>query len=515
MTDRPSALLTNSQRRGLLRGLTSEPSDRKLRQRIIERIRNSTIDLHLAFSELGSEDIQRAFQSELEPLRDLVERYEDFAEQTRMLQRRTQSLVQLRDDLERELQDLQDLFYDFEIEFGTLDNESFRDEITEIDSISKTELIEESENILDLADEIKHLSREIDTHIEDADPYFKNFDENKDQIQFILGEDFEGFQQWLKGTRQWYKDLQDSNMEILQAAKDLERMAIQLDKMEGTLIPPEAMRQSLELVAGVSRDFHGARSLHRSSKGAGGRYRTMSVFDLSEKVSETQFDPGMRERTIDSLAFYIRVADVVGDDMDDILEEAIIRYYESYLDDQVLDTVDVTLEAEDRQQVIKSAQHKRPIDRYSNAELRTLIDADTNIQQEILSQDHSLRGENVSDRLIWASDTIEEGLEITNLQVPVEYKGFKTYVDFVGRDSKDRIVFIEVLDSPTEQTVDATLERLHTLLEYTNKDQPKKQFRGLIVMPSHWGGESQQATLDDINHSDIDLKRIELNDLKH
>lgn len=488
MTDRSSALFTSSQREGLLRGLSSEASDRKLRQRIRTRIRDSAVDLQLGFRRLKDEDFQRAFQSNLEPIREFQDELENFDQSNRVFVKTSEEAVENIQLLRDTLAELEETHYDFTTLMmelnetstsGTSDRQRGSRELRgEIESMVQT-MQSEVNQLKDNAERLEELNKDTRNRL-------KQFKNRAKQFEMVVGTQTQELHQWLEKVEHRSRAIRH----LVERAYNLSRAVDALAHAE--VDQPEEWEECITDIASILRDLHDDADELREWRNRR-THGILSRFAFRD-LSQLRFDPGMRDTVVDSIAFFLRAASVVGANQEQILEEAITTNIQTQLPDIVLDTVDVTIETENRRGALQSAKEKNSYEQFTNAELRALVESDNDRLQK-MAQPVRPSHQDLIDHILDDPSSVEEGLRITAMQVPIEYHDLEIHVDLVAEDADEQLVLIDVIESASRERIERKLDQLDTVLEKTNLEDGRP-VRGLVVVNTVTDEASPQHTLE-------------------
>lgn len=488
MTDRSSALFTSSQREGLLRGLSSEASDRKLRQRIRTRIRDSAVDLQLGFRRLEDEDFQRAFQLNLEPIQEFQDELEGFDQSNRVFMKTSEEAVENIELLRDTLADLEETHYDFtalKMELneastsGTSDRQRDSRELRgEIESQVQT-MQSEVDQLKDNAERLEDLDK-------DTRDRLQRFKSRAEQFEMVFGTQTQELQQWIEKVEQRSR----ATRHLVERSHNLSRAVDDLVRAE--VDQPDEWEECITEISSILRDLQDDVDELREwrNRRAHGRLSRFAFRDLSR----LRFDPGMRDTVIDSIAFFLRAASVVGADQEQILEKAITTNIQTQQPDTVLDTVDVTIEAEDRGRALQSANEKHSYEQFSNAELRALLESDDDRLQQMAQQVRPSH-QDLIDHILDEPSSVEEGLRITAMQVPIGYHELEIHVDLVGEDADEQLVLIDVIESASHELIERKVDQLNKLLEEGDFEGGRPA-RGLVIVDTVTEEAGQHHTLD-------------------
>jgi hypothetical protein len=488
MTDRSSALFTSSQREGLLRGLSSEASDRKLRQRIRTRIRDSAVDLQLGFRRLEDEDFQRAFQSNLKPIKEFQEELEEFDQSNRVFVQTSEEVVEIVEILRDTLADLEESHY----EFTTLTME-LNEASTSGTSDRQRDSREMRENIESMVqtmqsevDQLENNAKALERLDKDNRDQLQRFKDRAEQFEMVFGKQTQGVQQWIKKVEQRSRAtrrLVERARNLSHTVDDLARSEVdQPDKWEKGITDISSILRELQEDANELREWSNRRAQSRAPQFA------------FRNLSRLHFDPGMRDTVVDSIAFFLRAASVVGSNQERILEEAITTNIQTQQYDQVLDTVDVTIETESRQRALQSAHEKHSYEQFSNAELRALVGSDSDRLQQMAEQVRPSH-QDLIDHILDDPSSVEEGLGIMAMQVPIEYQDLEIHVDLVGEDADEQLVLIDVIESASQEQIERKVDQIDTLLEEADLEEGRPA-RGLVVVDTVTDEADPQHTLE-------------------
>lgn len=500
MTDRSSALFTSSQREGLLRGLSSEASDRKLRQRIRTRIRDSAVDLQLGFRRLEDKDFQRAFQSNLDPIKEFQDELEDLDQSNRVFMQTSEEVVETIERLRDTLDELGETHYDFTTLMmelnetsaaGTSDMERDSRELrAEIDSMVQT--------MQSAGDQLQNNAERLEKLDKDTRDRLQQFKSRAEQFEMVFGTQTQELQRWIEKVEQRSR----ATRNLVERAHNLSRAVDELARAE--VDRPDEWEERINDISSILRNLQDDADELREwrNRRAHGRLSRFSFRDLSR----LRFDPGMRDTVVDSIAFFLRAASVVGADQEQLLEEAITTNIQTQQPDTVLDTVDVTIEAENRRRALQSANEKHSYEQFSNAELRALLESEDDRLQQMAQQKRPSH-QDLIDHILDEPSSVEGELRITAMQVPIEYHDLEIHVDLVGEDADEQLVLIDVIESASHELIERKVDQLDTLLEEADLEEGRPA-RGLVIVDTVTEESDPQHTLDS-SVSRVEVRQIE------
>lgn len=488
MTDRSSALFTSSQREGLLRGLSSEASDRKLRQRIRTRIRDSAVDLQLGFRRLNDKDFRHAFQSNLEPIREFQDELEDFYQSNRVFITTVGEVVENIEVMRDSLADLEESHYDFTtsmMEFNDASTSGPSDRQRDARGL-RQEIESTRETLLSEAEKLENNAQRLRDLDEDTREHFKRFKDRAERFEILFGERTHEVQQWIEMVEKRYQ----ASRLLVKETRELTRAIEELAHLD--VDQPEEWEACIDDISSILRDLRDQVDDLRElrNRRAHGRPPRFALRDLSQM----SFDPGMRDTVVDSIAFFLRAASVVGAKPERILEEAITTNIQTQQHDRVLDTVDVTIKTENRQHALKSADKKHSYAQFSNAELRALLESDHGRLKQIAERVRSTH-QDLTDRILDDPSCVEEGLHITAIKVPIKYHDLEIHVDMVGEDANGQLVLLDVIKSASHERIEQKVNQLNTLLKEADLKEGRPE-RGLIVVDTVTDEAGPQHTLE-------------------
>jgi ABC-type transporter Mla subunit MlaD len=454
--------------------LSSEASDRKLRQRIRTRIRDSAVDLQLGFRRLEDEDFQRAFQSNLEPIREFRDELEDFDQNNRVFMRTSEDAVENIERLRDTVAALEESHY----EFTTL-----MMDLNETSTSGTTDRKRESRDLRDAieskvqtmkseADQLKDNAERLEQLDKDTRDRLQRFKNRAEQLKMVVGTQTQDLQEWIGIVEQRSRatrNLVERAHNLSRSVDDLAHANVdQRDEWEEYFTEISSILQGLQDDADELREWRNRR--------AHGRLPRFAFRDLSR----LSFDPGMRDTVVDSIAFFLRAASVAGANQERILEEAITTNIQTQQPDTVMDTVDVTIETENRQRALQSANEKHSYEQFSNAELRALAESEDDRLQQMTQRVRPSHQDPI-DHILDEPSSVEEGLLITSMQVPIEYHDLEILVDLVGKDADEQLVLIDVLESASQEQIKQKMGQLDTLLNEVDLEEDGPA-RGIVVV---------------------------------
>jgi len=497
MTERSSALFTSSQREGLLRGLSSEASDRKLRHRIRSRVRNSAVDLQLGFRRLDDEDFRRAFRSNLEPIQEFRGELEDFGQSSRVFMKTLEEIDENIEIIREVLSDLEDTHYELTALKMEVSDSSASSDITdmqrleqELDSIVRS-LQSEVESLEDNVERLRRLS-------EDSQDRLMSLEERSKEFEIVFGNQVKGIQQWIKRLEERHS----ASRRLADLTGDLFHT---IDKLSQTRIDQqEEWEDRITEMSSILREFRDNVEDLREwrNRRAHGRSAHLAFRDFSQ----FNFDPGMRDTVVDSIAFFLRATSVVGADPERILEKAITANIQTQQRDRVLDTVDVTIETEDRERALESADEKHSYEQFSNAELRALVESGEE-RLDTIAERVRPSHEDLIDRVLDGPSYVKEGLQITAMNVPIEYHDLEIQVDLIGEDANDQLVLIDVIESASQEKIERKVNQLQTLLKEAEVGEDRAT-RGLVIVDTVTEDAARQQTLDTARGDSVEVRQV-------
>lgn len=168
--------------------------------------------------------------------------------------------------------------------------------------------------------------------------------------------------------------------------------------------------------------------------------------------------------------------------------------------------VDVTIEAENRRRALQSANEKHSYEQFSNAELRALLESDDDRLQQMAQQVRPSH-QDLIDHILNEPSSVEEGLRITAMQVPIEYHDLEIHVDLVGEDIDEQLVLIDVIESASQEQIERKVDQLDTMLEEADLEEGRPA-RGLVVVNTVTDEVGPQHTLES-DAGRVEVRQIE------
>ena len=362
---------------------------------------------------------------------------------------------------------------------GTSDRQrDSRDLRAEIDSMVQT-MQSEVDQLQDNAERLKKLDK-------DTRDRLQRFKSRAEQFEMVFGTQTQELQQWIKKVKQRSR----ATRNLVERAHNLSRAVDDLARAE--VDRPDEWEECINDISSILRNLQDDADELREwrNRRAHGRLSRFAFRDLSR----LRFDPGMRDTVVDSIAFFLHAASVVGADQERILEEAITTNIQTQQPDTVLDTVDVTIEAENRQRALQSANEKHSYEQFSNAELRALLESDDNRLQQMAQQVRPSHRDLI-DHILDEPSSVEEELRITAMQVPIKYHDLEIHVDLVSKDADEQLVLIDVVESASQEQIERKVDQLDTLLEEADLEEGRP-VRGIVVVDTVTDEAGPQHTLE-------------------
>lgn len=463
MEERANALLTKAQREALQEEGRGEYT-RQYRQRIRERAQNGTVDLSLLFDKMESKDIERAFGPDLNFLKMLREISEEMIKTVDSRQARYE-LMDLRSDLAH---------------LGDASGGSYSSSDTQLNAFSKSA----PSDIANSTSEVQRLGEETIERLERVlhlkQDSLKNLKNTKDELDELTNSDLDVVSASL------LKELRNlSGHQISMAEDELAEIKQALATLRDSL--PEDIQAAQEVIMDL------ARATDRSRKAGEAVSDVRRIRnEIDELIEEATFADGMEEHVTVSLAFYLRVSEILGADTESIVREALLRTYQHEHPEQTVGNITVDISAMNRDEASKRAVSElregsrwlevtelRALAETNPAELRALVETEEITEAELRNA--------VLSRL----DSIESGLEIVDEDPKVSGGG--RVPDMVARDEDGQLVLLEFKRSL--ETLDE--ERIDELEEMVNQYGGLDRARVIVVFPAESLGADQSPLESD------------------
>lgn len=511
MDERSAALLTKSQREGLLRGLGSSSSDRKLRQRINTRVQNSTVDLRLLFSRMENEELEEAFRSDLSAFEEYMERLEDTRRRIQEYSRRTRSIpsdiydvAQLLEEYTDTIEDLQSLEADLNELSGepqeesqvTFDQQEIENQVLELEDEGeylRGDLLELSQNSREEVENWKSGIAKITDHL-------RIIANSSDELRLFLDEHYSQFIQSVERVLDDHEELGKELELIIESLEQLERVLQSEDYPRRGLTRDEIdfveKADRLDDLLNTNLEKYGRRARHRRDSEPHLR-DAMEI--LRHKLRGQAFSPDMRDNVVKSIGFHLRVSDAVGADLEDMIEEAIESTITTHRQNKILDSVSVDIRTASKDRALQHGKEKMGKYRLSNAELRALAGSgDVDIGEVAGIDSYSLQ-DLILKRLLEEPDVLGSNIEFTEIEPTIEYHGMSVRTDLMGNDSEGNTVLIDIEVNASEDLT-AKLERMQLLIDAVDGDD---EVRGIVVVPRREFGDEKSVTEYDFPRVDI------------
>lgn len=497
MSERSSALLTKSQREGLLEGLGTSSSERKLRQRMRARIRDSTKDLRLLFTQLDDEEIENTFRTNLTRLRDYHERLEE-----------TMKLLDEIDEHSRKMGLLDEYEYMFKDYLETLNKIESLDE--KLESISSNEVergrnnesLEEKdriegqiealeddlrsieESLISHSREVQEVIREITDLMNDVIDDLSTIEKSSTELRLYLGDDTSQFLDIIQSTITEHNEIQEELEEVNIRFQNVEQFFpdrpsshADIDTVDQGLVN---YLSNIQTELEEYREKYGRRRHRYSRRRLEGPGLRSAMHILERNYRKKSFPPEMRDDVVKAIGFYLRIVDASRADLETVLDDAITHMVSRYRDEEVLESVSVNIDVSDREQALERGQRRLGGERLSNAELRALVESNTDIlvEHETLNQ-YSLH-DRLFERLLENPDLLGSGFKFKDIEPSIEYRDLSVQVDLLGEDQDGTTTLVEIETDPSENFTNE-IERMRILVDAADKSGGEVQ--GIIVSP--------------------------------
>lgn len=502
MDERSAALLTKSQREGLLRGLGSSSSDRKLRQRINTRVQDSTVDLRLLFSRMENEELEETFRFDLSAFEEYTERLDD----TRMrIQEYSRPIRSIRSDI----YDVAQLLEEYT---DTIDNlQSLEAELNELSG----ELQEESQvtfdqqdiedQVLEFEDEAEYLRGDLLELSQDSKEEVENWKSeiakitehlrvianSSDELRLFLDEHYSRFIESVERALADHEELEEELESIIESLEQLERVLESEDYARLGLTRDEInfveKANRLDELLNTNLEKHGRRARHRRDSEPHLR-NAMKI--LRQQLQGQAFFPDMRDNVVKSIGFYLRVSDAVGADLEDMIEEAIESTITTHRQNEILDSVSVDIRTASKDRALQRGKKKMGKYRLSNAELLALAGSGDIDVGEIAGIDSYSLQDLLLKRLFEEPEVLGSDIEFTEIEPTIEYHGLPVRTDLMGTDPEGNTVLIN-LEVDFSEDLTAKLERMQLLIDAVEGDD---EVRGIVVVPRKEFGDKKSIS---------------------
>jgi hypothetical protein len=510
MNQRSAALLTKSQRQGLLHGLGTSSSERKLQQRIRKRTRDSTTDLRLLFSQLEDGDIEDAFQADLTPLKKATQHLQEAREiafdvsqdmaRGSSISEDIYDMMEEYGEIANQLQDLEDDYEDITDESAAQFTERELNEVREETRMD----IQEAEDQLyfiqqDIVKACSHLREEIDEWRRDLDEilnHIQQIDSLSSYLQLVPRDDYNDVVEILSEFR---SDHEDMRRELDAYQEALEKVENRIDNEDEFSDSPIGLRLDTDIkeITRKLKDYSDTYDRLRRRHGRD-KYSITSVIDrLQQYIHNQSFSPAMRDNVVKSIGFYLRVADVVDADMERLLEDAVTATVGVHHSEEVLDQVSVDIRTQSRDRARKIGRKRLGKQRLSNAELRALAESDAELFSEFDGSVEYSRHDQIVQRVLSQPNQLGPGFEFLEIEPTIEYQDLEVTADLLGEDVEGHSVLVEVAADPSDDFGDE-IDRMKILLD--SFEQSDSVVRGVILVPGHLiETKKPQPTIDRID----------------
>ena len=507
MSDRPAGLLTDSQREKLEAGLQSVDHSRQYRQRIRSRVRNGIHDLALLFKHLDNDDIDQAFspdrtaiENALEVVENSLDRFDRAEIPPRQLHYTVSELSGELDyykETEAEISDLED-------ELGGLEDEKSDEEgvFGEPTGRRRRELREklhEKERSIDgICDNIRELLsdvREMVVIYQDTSAFVLEYLNEIDQLELPEG--------LAKDLDQIYELFKLMNRQLNECEGLLEGVAIS-----------EADQRDLIYMTEEIVDIFRRSEKTPSIAARGGRLRgdfrqlrrRLTEFQdaLKRELERPEFAADLRDDYVKAIAFLFRISETLGTDTEEFTEEALIELYEEEYPDDVVGDVNVSIEAEPREEAVERAREKPPDERLTSTEIRALAEVDP---KHLVTRAGVAREteRDLRVQILKEPSILEPGLEIEDEDPSVPDNESASVPDFVAKDDDGNIVLIEVKRISDLDEFESSVQNLERLVkEYGGKDRA----RAILATPNSPPDDEEVHPAANVSIQEIDSKSI-------
>jgi len=491
MDQRSAALLTKSQREGLLRGLGSSSSDRKLRQRINTRVQDSTVDLRLLFSRLEEEELEDVFRSDLSAFEEYLERLEDTRMGIQEYSRRTRStpsdiydIAQLLEKYTDTIDELQSLEADLnELSGGvqeesqvTFDQQEIEDQVLELED--EAEFLRD--DLLEVSQKSKEELENWKYEIEKVTEHLQTIVSSSDELRLFLDEDYSHFIESVERALADHEELEEELGSLIESLEELERV------LESEDYPRRGItREEIDFVEKADRlddlldsllENYGRRARHRHDSEPH-LYEAMDI--LRHHLRGQVFSPDMRDNVVKSIGFYLRVSDAVGADLENMIEEAIESMIATHRQNEVLDSASVNINTESKDSAIQRGEEKIGKYRLSNAELRALVGRDRVDVDGLASINSYSLKDQLLERVLEEPSILGSEIEFTEIEPTIEYHGMPVRTDLMGKDLEGNTGLIDI-EVDFSENLTAELERMQLLIDAVDGED---EVRGIIIVP--------------------------------
>jgi DNA repair exonuclease SbcCD ATPase subunit len=470
MNQRSAALLTKSQREGLLRGLESSSSDRKLRQRINTRLRDSTVDHRLLFARMENNELRETFSSDLSAFKQHMQRLEEIRNRIHSpvagIDSNISEIKQYADEMEELLEKIRSLN-----DRDTVNDHNSRRTEKEIRKIES-----EGESIYRDILEVIHDSEDSLEEIIDRSQAIIN---SSDQFQLFLKDEYSVFIQGIKQVHADFKEVKSELDLLLNDINQFERVFQSGDNSRHDYPYTEiGLSQRAEKVNKLSEEYRRRHRLRRRRQHNSKPKLVDCITILEKHLNRRALSPDTRENVVKSIGFYLRVIDAVDADLEQMTEEAIESTITTHCHDKILDSVSVNIKTESKSKALKQGKQKIGKSRLSNAELRALAENNDDISKIAGIDGYSLQ-DLLLKRVLEEPDLLGSNIEFLEIEPTIEYHGMPVRASLMGNDSEGNTVLINIEVGSSEDLAER-LERMELLIDAVDGDE---EVRGIIVVP--------------------------------
>jgi RecB family endonuclease NucS len=110
------------------------------------------------------------------------------------------------------------------------------------------------------------------------------------------------------------------------------------------------------------------------------------------------------------------------------------------------------------------------------------------------------------DRVLDEPSYVEKGLQITAMNVPIEYHDLEIQVDLIGEDADDQLVLINVIESASREKIERKVNQLQTLLKEAEVGEDRAT-RGLVIVGTVTEDAGRQQTLDTASGDSVEVRQ--------
>lgn len=467
----------------------SEEYTRQHRQRVRDRTRNGTKDLSILFDRMEDRDIKQVFEPDREALSETAELIDDILEDIKHRGRRVslehRHALQEISELIEEIEELSKEEQDLEDDLGSL-----QDRNRGLSDFSDGEMQEQRDT---LEVELRNVAAHREELISDIRLQLEDIAESLQNQADWLTKGYKRFEQIPRKdlSIDWQRQLEEIEDRFIEERKQAQGLLNIVrevrEALEDDRVPTEDLlylRDEIEQHAQGRRMRK--RNLNREKPPLHVLLRRFQE-ELQKELDEPEFDPGLRDDFVRSMAFFFRVSEVLGTDTEDLIEEAYITMFEQEHPDEVLDHVLVSSEADNREKAAERAAGK-PVDEHlSNAELRSLAEDDLDTLVQRYSHEADVSAAELAHWIQSDPEILERGLKIVDTDP--KNPDSAAVPDMVARDNRGQIVVMEFKTSLAN--VNGSSERLQQLVkDYGGKDR----VRGMIVVPESAVDESEDVS---------------------